>query len=114
MRDLTGIALGIPGPGVTVRHIAGVRRIAGRLGFPIVIFGSRQTGFSAHTGLPYREESDIDLGIVGGPGELMRLVDYLSEAGKYPPGVEHLPMAIINSVEEAVARGYFVVLPLQG
>jgi hypothetical protein len=112
MRDLNGIACGMPGPGVTARHIAGVRRLASRVGFPIVIFGSRQSGFSCHTGLPFREDSDIDLGVVGGPAELLRLVDYLTSVGnKMPPGVEHSPMWIYTSVEEAVGRGHLVVLP---
>lgn len=112
MRSLDGIVVGAPGPGISVRHIASVRRLASLTGVPIVIHGSRQSGFSVHTGLRWRETSDVDLGVVGGGDELLKVVNYLcTEGTRMPAGVEHVPMWLYKTVEEAVQKGALVVLP---
>lgn len=113
MRDRSHIYQGIPGPGILLRHIARVRRLASRIGIPLVIFGSRQSGVSCHTGKPFRAESDVDLGFVGSAGAVTNALMRLGDVGEVEdwnvPNVEHYPMAIFRTPEEAVAKGYVVV-----
>lgn len=72
--------LGVPGPGVTPAHIEAVKVMAAQVGSPILIHGSRQTGVSHRTGLPFKHDADLDLGVVGPPGHLV-----------IAPPVERLP-----------------------
>ena len=70
---LSGVrVLGIPGPGVTPAHIEAVKALALRTGEAIVIHGSRQTGFSHHTGKAFAPETDLDLGLIGSPEKIDR------------------------------------------
>lgn len=88
--SLPGIRLlGVPGPGVTPAHIEAAKALAVRAGKPVVVHGSRQTGFSYHTGLPFSASSDLNLGVIG------------AWDGRRP----------IASVEDAVGRGYLVAAP---
>lgn len=81
--------LGVPGPGVTPAHLEAAKALAVRAGRPVVIYGSRQTGFSHHTGLPFSASSDLNLGVIG------------AWDGRHP----------VASVEDAVGRGYLVASP---
>jgi RHS repeat-associated protein len=99
---------GTPGPGVTDAHLAGAQVLADETGAPIVIMGSRQTGFSYHTGLPYDPATDLDIGVVGEPGDFHNV-----SAGNWGgvPDCKDGPIALFPSVGEAVGRGHCVVLP---
>ncbi len=65
---------GKPGPGLTKAHLEAIQRLADQTGERIVVFGSRQTGVSAHTGQPFTETSDIDIGVIGGPKNLSNVL----------------------------------------
>ncbi|PIR18529.1 MAG: hypothetical protein COV48_07030 [Elusimicrobia bacterium CG11_big_fil_rev_8_21_14_0_20_64_6] len=86
--------LGVPGPGVTPAHIETARALAVRTGSPVVIHGSRQTGFSHHTGLPFAPDADLNMGTIGSlPWDGAR---------------RGLP-----SIEDSIGRGHLVVTPPQ-
>ncbi len=102
---------GMPGPGVGMHHLEAAQRVATETGVPIVIFGSRQTGIRHSTGGPFRPTSDLDIGIVGPPESLVRVMHQGVEARI--PNVEHGPMGRFESIEEALRRGYVVVSPVQ-
>ena len=99
---------GTPGPGVTPAHVAAVQRLADESGMTWFIHGSRQTGVRSRDGSPFSPTTDLDLGLVGDPQQLF------SDAAERWDGVPHAahgPMAVVPSVEEAVARGHLVVSP---
>jgi hypothetical protein len=101
--------LGVPGPGVTPAHIEAVKALAARTGEAIVIHGSRQTGFSRRTGLPFAADTDLDLGVVG-PAE--KLLSF--EPGMWDgviPHARHEPMLAVSTIEDAVGRGHLVIAP---
>ena len=87
--------LGVPGPGVTPAHIEAAKALAVRTGEAVVIHGSRQTGFSYHTGLPFSPSADLNLGVIGSPSDV-------PWDGK---------SARASSIEDAVGRGHLVVAP---
>lgn len=107
--DLGARVLGVPGPGVTPEHIAAVKALAERSGEAIVIHGSRQTGFSHHTGLPFASDTDLDLGVIGSPERILNVNRDMWD-GKVPHA-RHMPMISIASIEDAVGRGHLVVAP---
>lgn len=86
--------LGVPGPGLTPAHIEAAKALAVRTGEAVFIHGSRQTGFSYHTGLPFSPSADLNLGVIG---------------------PSHIPWdgksARAASIEDAVGRGHLVVAP---
>jgi len=94
-----------------MHHLEAAQRVAAETGVPIVIFGSRQTGIRHSTGGPFRPTSDLDIGIVGPPESLVRVMHQGVEARI--PNVEHGPMGRFESIEEALRRGYVVVSPVQ-
>ncbi len=106
---LSGRVLGVPGPGVTPAHIEAVKALAVRSGEAIIVHGSRQTGVSHHTGLPFAPDTDLDLGVVGSPETILRF-DRDMWDGKVPHA-RHGPMITVPSVEDAVGRGHLVVAP---
>ena len=87
--------LGVPGPGVTPAHIEAAKALALRTGEPVVIHGSRQTGFSHHTGLPFSPDADLNMRVLGAP-------DRISFDGRSPRA---------STIEDAVGRGHLVVAP---
>lgn len=99
-----------PGPGVTPFHIQGVQNLANQTGMIIFIHGSRQTGFSVHTGKPFEPDTDLDLGVVGSLKSLSEVVhgDWASIKN-----VSHAPMRVIKTVDEAMGKGFFVVFPMR-
>lgn len=101
--------LGVPGPGVTPAHIESVKAMALAVGQPIFIHGSRQTGVSHHTGLPFKPDTDLDLGVVGSPEDILKVERDMWD-GKVPHAA-HMPMFTVPSVEDAVGRGHLVVAP---
>ncbi len=103
--------LGVPGPGVTPAHIEAVKAFAERIGTPVVIHGSRQTGVSHHTGLPYASNTDLDLGLVGAPEKILDVERDMWD-GRIPNAV-HGPMLSVPTIEDAVGRGHLVVAPAQ-
>lgn len=100
--------VGMPGPGVSEAHVAAVQRLADSTGVTWLIHGSRQTGVSAHDGKPFRPDSDLDLGVVGGWDEMVA-------ASHAPwdtvPDAEHLPMRLESSAETAAGKGLLVIAP---
>jgi len=101
--------LGIPGPGVTPAHIEAVKALAVRANAAIIIHGSRQTGVSHRTGLPFAPNTDLDLGVVGTPEAFLEVTRDMWD-GRVPH-VSHGPMLSLPSVEEAVGLGHLVVAP---
>lgn len=101
--------LGIPGPGVTPAHIEAVKALSARVATPIVIHGSRQTGFSHHTGLPFAPDTDLDLGLIGSPEKILAVERDMWD-GKVPHA-RHGPMLTVATIEDAVGRGHLVVAP---
>lgn len=87
--------LGVPGPGVTPAHIESAKALALRVGEPVVIHGSRQTGFSHHTGRPFSPDADLNMRVLGAP-------DRISFDGRSPRAA---------TIEDAVGRGHLVVAP---
>lgn len=100
--------MGLPGPGVTPAHVAAVQRLADETGHAWFVHGSRQTGVRHRDGSAFTQASDLDLGLIGPPEDL--LADF-SERWDGVPDAEHGPMAVLPSAEEAVARGHLVVAP---
>lgn len=92
--------LGVPGPGVTPAHIEAVKALAVRMGTAIVIHGSRQTGFSRHTGLPFSPSSDLNRGVIGSP-------DQISWDGE----ARRAKMIAVPTIEDAIGRGHLVIAP---
>ena len=90
--------LGVPGPGVTPAHIEAIKALAIQTGSAIVIHGSRQTGFSHHTGKPFTPSADLNLGVIGSPDKIQSI----QWDG---------PKIAVASVEDAVGRGHLVVAP---
>lgn len=80
--------LGTPGPGVTPAHIEAIKAVAAK-GQAVFVHGSRQTGVSYHTGLPFSADSDLNTGVIGAWDGRVR----------------------VPSIEEAVGRGYLVAAP---
>lgn len=101
--------LGIPGPGVMPEHIAAVKVMAAALGQPVLIHGSRQTGVSHRTGLPFAKDTDLDLGIIGPPEDILKVERDMWD-GKVPHA-RHEPMFSVPTVEDAVGRGHLVIAP---
>ena len=62
------------------------------VGVTYVVHGSRQTGIRTSTGIPFAPQSDLDLGVVDGPSELVKVTR--NESWKNIPGVEHGQMPI--------------------
>ncbi|MBI2386971.1 MAG: metallophosphoesterase [Elusimicrobia bacterium] len=87
--------LGVPGPGVTPAHLEAAKALAVRTGEPVVIHGSRQTGFSHHNGLPFSPSAGLDLRVLGAPEGI--------------PWDGRSPRA--STIEDAVGRGHLVVAP---
>lgn len=101
--------LGVPGPGVTPEHIAAVKAVAAAAGAPIIIHGSRQTGVSAHTGKAFAPDTDLDLGVVGQPEDILKVERDMWD-GKVPHAA-HMPMLTVPTIEDAVGRGHLVIAP---
>ncbi|UPT73885.1 MAG: hypothetical protein M0D55_18900 [Elusimicrobiota bacterium] len=106
---LPASVFGIPGPGVTPAHIQAVKALAVQTGQAFVIHGSRQTGVSHRTGLPFKSDTDLDLGIIGRAESLLALDDRHWDGRILH--VIHGPMIAVPSVEEAVGKGHLVVAP---
>lgn len=104
-----GAVLGTPGPGVTPAHLEAVKALAEKLGQPVIIHGSRQTGVSHHTGLPFAPDTDLDTGLVGAPASVLSVEQDMWD-GRVPHMI-HTPMLTVPTVEEAVGRGHLVVVP---
>jgi hypothetical protein len=108
--SLAGLrVLGVPGPGVTPAHIEAVKALAARTGEAIVIHGSRQTGFSRRTGLPFAADTDLDLGVVGSAEKLLAFEPEMWDG--VIPHVRHEPMLAVPTIEDAVGRGHLVIAP---
>ena len=105
---IPGTVVGTPGPGVTPAHLEGMQRLADELGEPVVIFGSRQTGVSQHTGKPFQPDTDLDCGVIGGAETVSRAVK-LEDLAIAIPDVEHGMMLRLDSEADALARGHLVV-----
>ncbi len=101
---------GTPGPGITEEVIAAAQAAANQFRRPLIIFGSRQTGFSCRTGLPYRPNSDVDLAVTCVEDILFFADDPLLPELAAIPFVDHCPMCIMGA-EEALQAGYFIVYP---
>jgi len=101
--------LGVPGPGVTPAHLEAVKALVARTGETIVIHGSRQTGFSHRTGLPFAPDTDLDLGVVGSPEKLLAFSPSMWDG--VIPHARHEPMLAVPTVEDAVGRGHLVIAP---
>ncbi len=112
--DLKTEVLGKRGPGITDEMVAAAEKLARETGGTIVIFGSRQTGKSEVTGKPFRPDSDIDLGVVGGVAEFNVVLDHPVwknfKKGDLA-GVDHFPMRLFDTVPEALGQNYLVVRP---
>jgi hypothetical protein len=83
----------------------------GETGVQVVGLGSRQTGKQYRTGQRCRNDSDLDLGVVGGPRELALLTAKLRDQPDLMPDVGHPPIRGYASAEEAVAEGLLVFSP---
>jgi len=86
----------------------------GDTGVKIVFLGSRQTGQQYRTRRRCREDSDLDLGVVGGPKELAVLTMKMSSQPGLVPNVAHPPIKTYSSAEEAADQDLFVVMPKLG
>jgi hypothetical protein len=76
----------------------------------IVLFGSRQTGRQYKTRQFCKEYSDTDAGVVGGPKELAILALKMDQPD-HAAFMEHPPTKTFASVQEAMDRGFLVILP---
>jgi hypothetical protein len=103
--------MGNPGPGVTLEHVAALQRLADETGRAWFIHGSRQTGIRHHDGTAFTEKSDLDLGVIGGAQDLLKIYADFTDRWDGVPDAHHGPMAVVPSAEEAVARGHLVVAP---
>jgi hypothetical protein len=86
----------------------------GDTGVKIVFLGSRQTGRQYGTRRKCREDSDLDLGVVGGPKELAVLTMKMGGQPGLIPNVAHPPIKTYSSAEEAADQSLFVVTPALG
>ncbi|MGH9668555.1 MAG: hypothetical protein ACRD3A_00385 [Terriglobales bacterium] len=77
----------------------------------IVLLGSRQTGQQYRTRRKHREKSDLDCGVVGGPKELAVLTMKFRRQPGVLPNVEHPPIKVYSSPEEAIGQGLLVIAP---
>jgi hypothetical protein len=104
----TGSVCGIPG--ISDDILLAASALAAKAGCPLVLFGSRQTGISEKDGRPFREESDVDLGVLN-PENLMNefLVETLN-VNRFHPKFEH-GIAGLFSPQEVMERGYLIVFP---
>lgn len=100
--------LGVAGPGVTAAHAEAVQRLADESGVPWFIHGSRQTGVRHRGGGAFTAASDLDLGVVGGPEQV---VERFGARWDGVPDAKHGPMWSVPTVEEAVGRGHLVFTP---
>lgn len=106
----TGVrVLGVPGPGVTPAHLEAVKALVERAGTAVVIDGSRQTGLSRHTGLPFAADADLNLGVVAPASNLLKIDQDLWD-GRVPHA-RRPPTLSAATIEEAVGRGLLVVTP---
>lgn len=101
--------LGVPGPGITPAHLEAVSAMALAAQTPIVIHGSRQTGFSHHTGLPFKPDTDLDLGVIGKAEDILKIEQDMWD-GRVPHAT-HMPMLAVPTIEDAVGKGHLVVAP---
>lgn len=101
--------LGTPGPGVTPAHVEAAKAFVARTGIPLVIHGSRQTGFSHHTGLPYAPDTDLDTGVIGTAARILAVEPEMWD-GRVPH-MRHGPMIAVPTIEDAVGKGHLVVAP---
>lgn len=83
----------------------------GETAVKIVFLGSRQTGQQYRTGRRFREGSDLDCGVVGGPRELALLTAKMSRQPDLVPDVAHPPIKTFVSAQEATAQGLLVIVP---
>lgn len=83
----------------------------GDTGVTAVFLGSRQTGHQYRTCRKYREGSDLDLGVVGGPKDLALLTVKMRNQPGLVPNVEHPPIKTYSSVEQATEQGLYVIMP---
>ena len=75
---------------------------------PIVIYGSRQTGWQFKSGNYSRKTSDIDYGIIGNPKDL---AIFASSPWRDLSNTGHPPAVLFNSADDAVSQGFFVIYP---
>ncbi len=106
--------LGKPGPGISPESIAAIQKIVAETGVPVVIFGSRQTGWSPVKQRPFTAESDVDLGLIGEEREFDKLTNHpaFGDGTKIDiPGVKHFPMMFFDSEADALNAGYLIIRP---
>jgi hypothetical protein len=80
-------------------------------GVPVVMFGSRQLGVQYRTGNPCGKNSDLDVGVIGGPRELGLLTMKLSQGGRRMPNMEHPPTKAFASAQEVEDQGLYAIFP---
>ena len=78
----------------------------------MVIFGSRQTGIKHRNGQPFDSLSDLDIGVVGDPESLRRLIR--ADLENRVPDVLHIPIWLFKSEAEALERGFVIIRPRSG
>jgi hypothetical protein len=86
----------------------------GETGVQVVLLGSRQTGKQYRTGKRCQNDSDLDVGVVGGPRELALLTTKMSREPGLLSNLQHPPIRAYASAEEATSQGLMVVSPRPG
>lgn len=99
--------MGNPGPGVFLEHLQELQLLANETGVGVFIHGSRQTGFSVHTGKAFAVDADLDIGVIGEKKDLAKL---LRGHWQHIPNVVHAPMRL-SSLEKALQNNFVIVLP---
>ena len=99
--------MGNPGPGVFLEHLQELQLLANDTGVGVFIHGSRQTGFSVHTGKAFAVDADLDIGVIGEKKELVKL---LRGNWQNIPNVVHAPMRLL-SLDKALQNNFVVILP---
>ena len=107
--------VGKVGPGVEKDVLENLRRVVDETGVPIVIYGSRQTGWSEPKQRPFTKDSDYDIGVIG-VENFDKLMNHPAfKSGEYKkndiPGVHHPPAHLFDTEQEAVDKGYLVIRP---
>ena len=99
---------GKPGPGVEDKHITALGELADASGLTFFVMGSRQTGIKHRDGSAFTKDSDLDVGVIGDFTEMERAWE---TDWKSVPNMDHGPIYLRHSVEEAVGEGLLVIPP---
>jgi len=107
--------IGKPGPGVTEEMVDRLRSLVDQTGAPIVVFGSRQTGWSPENRRPFMPDSDYDIGVIGTENFDKFMTHPAFKNGSYRsndiPGLHHPPVRIFDTEHQALSDGFLIIRP---